>query len=263
MIEIVTNVMNFNASSQNANRSDKKFINTFIYLLTPFFIITAVGMGLGLFMYDAAAYAMPDYTLTGIIERLISYPLGMFTTLLFYPVIIIILLGIWAVRKGILLQPEKHRKFLTIISIAGMLVSIAGVLPVTLIGVDMWSPDPVVGGVLYGVQILIGVFGGIGYAALFGLLSIPLSKKPGIITRALAAAGKRSLTCYILQSTIIAIILSEPLFGLGGRIYAAGAALIALLAWFIGVLLSVVLEKRKQAGPANALFRRLIYSRKV
>ncbi|MDQ0165333.1 putative membrane protein YeiB [Bacillus horti] len=34
----------------------------------------------------------------------------------------------------------------------------------------------------------------------------------------LAAAGKRSLTCYVLQSALIAILLSEPLIGLGGRI---------------------------------------------
>ncbi|QQK77106.1 DUF418 domain-containing protein [Salicibibacter cibarius] len=231
-------------------------------LLTPFFIITAMAMGLGLFMDDTASYALPDYSLIGIVERLISYPFGMLTSLLFYPIIIIILLGVWAGRKGFLLQPEKHRKFLTVVSIVGILVSVAGAIPVALIGGEVWSPDPMVGGVLFGVQILTGVFGGIGYAALFGLFSIPLSKKPGMITRALAAAGKRSLTCYILQSTIIAIILSEPLLGLGGMVHATGAALIAIFAWLIGVLFSIVLEKRGQKGPLDALLRRLIHSRK-
>ncbi|WP_370875461.1 DUF418 domain-containing protein [Bacillus horti] len=51
---------------------------------------------------------------------------------------------------------------------------------------------------------------------------IPLLKKigqkPAFITKVLAAAGKRSLTCYVLQSALIAILLSEPLIGLGGRI---------------------------------------------
>ncbi len=57
-------------------RSDR-FLFITSALLTPFFIITAVAMGLGLFMSDAAAYEMADYSLMGIIERLISYPFGM------------------------------------------------------------------------------------------------------------------------------------------------------------------------------------------
>lgn len=97
------------------------------------------------------------------------------------------------------------------------------------------------------------MFGGAGYVALFGLLSIPLSKKPGVITQALAAIGERSLTCYVLQTAIIALMLSELLLGFGGTVHAAGAALIAMLAWLIGVLLSVFLKnaiKRTFGCPA-------------
>lgn len=243
-------------------RSDKALFITSA-VLTPIFIFTAIMMGLGMFMFDTMTESLPDYSLAGIAERLISYPFAMLFSLLFFPIIIIILLGVWAGRKGFLLQPEKHRKFLTIVAVVGILISIAGAVPVALIGAEMWSPDPVLGGILFGVQVLTGVFGGIGYAALFGLFSIPLSRKPGIITRALAAAGKRSLTCYVLQTTIIAILLSEPLIGLGGTVHAAGAATIAILAWVTGVLLSVVLEKRGQKGPLDALLRRMINSRKV
>lgn len=234
-------------------------------VLAPVFILTAVMLGLGMFMSDevSSAVAVPSYSLEGIIERLASYPFAMLFSLLFFPIIVIILLGVWAGRKGILLEPEKHRRFLIITSVVGIPVSIAGALPVALIGAGVWSPEPVTGGVLFGVQVLTGVFGGIGYASLFGLLSMPLSKNPGVITRALAAAGKRSLTCYVLQTTIIAVFLSEPLLGMGGTVHATGAAIIAISAWLIGVIFSVALERNDQQGPLDALLRRLINSRKV
>lgn len=241
-------------------RSDKVLFITSA-ILAPFFIFTAMIMGLG--MFDTMPESPPDYSLAGIAERLISYPFGMLFNLLFFPIIIIILLGVWAGRKGFLLQPEKHRKFLTIVAVGGILISVAGAIPVAFMSADLWSPAPMLEGVLFGVQVLTGVFGGIGYAALFGLISIPLSRKPGVITRALASAGKRSLTCYVLQTTIIAVLLSKPLIGLGGPVHDAGAAAIAILAWMTGVLLSIVLEKRGQKGPLDALLRRMINSRKV
>ncbi len=58
-------------------------------------------------------------------------------------------------------------------------------------------------------------------------------------------------------------MIQLQLLGLGGVVHAVGAALIALLCWFSGLLLSMILEKRGKPGPADVLLRRLIYSRKA
>lgn len=60
-----------------------------------------------------------------------------------------------------------------------------------------------------------GSAGGIGYAALFGMIG-NLIKNPGWITNSLTALGKRSLTLFVLNETLLVTLLSPVAFDLGG-----------------------------------------------
>ena len=53
-----------------------------------------------------------------------------------------------------------------------------------------------------------GILGGFGYAALLALLSIRLAPRAGRVTGALAATGQRSMTCYLCQSVVWAVVFT-------------------------------------------------------
>lgn len=51
---------------------------------------------------------------------------------------------------------------------------------------------------------LTGYAGGVGYAALAGLIAVRVAARPGRVVTALAALGQRSLTGYLTQSVVFA-----------------------------------------------------------
>ncbi|GAB6926609.1 DUF418 domain-containing protein [Paenibacillus sp. JCM 10914] len=229
-----------------------------VLIMAPILVLTAWVLGIFMVTNDVMA-PVPDYSIAGLIERIFSYPFAILFSLVLFPILLIIVIGMWAGRRGILFKPESHVSLLKKVAFIGIPISVAGALPITLTEIGWWAPGVEISGLMFGVQVLTGMFGGIGYAAVFGLISIRIQRNPGVVARMLAAAGKRSLTCYVLQSTLIAVVLSEPLFGLGGKIHSAGAALVAIGAWGVSVLFATYLEKRNQRGPLDVLLRRLVY----
>ena len=78
---------------------------------------------------------------------------------------------------------------------------------------------------------------------------------------ALAAVGERSLTCYLLQSVMLAPLLAPWGLALGDGLGTAAAYGIALSVWLVTVLVAVALGSTGRRGPLEVLLRRLTYGR--
>ncbi|GAA4935033.1 DUF418 domain-containing protein [Actinoplanes utahensis] len=164
-----------------------------------------------------------------------------------------VLVGTWAARRGILTDPAAHRTLLVRTAVIGLAVAVAGGLPIGLAVGHFWHTDAL--WALNSLHAVTGVAGGLGYAALIGLIAI--RSRRGRIVRALATAGQRSLSLYLFQSVGFVLVLT-PLpysLGLGDTLGAAGVAAFALLTWLVSVLLAPLTRR----GPAEVLLRRLTY----
>lgn len=106
-----------------------------------------------------------------------------------------------------------------------------------------------------------GVFGGIGYAALFALLARRVRTPLAGVSLAVAAVGRRSLTFYLLQSLVFALLLSAWGLGLGVRLNVAGAYGVAVGVWILSLGLAYLLERNSRRGPAEFVLRRLTYGK--
>src|SRR5690606_19634247 len=114
----------------------------------------------------------------------------------------------------------------------------------------------------WGFSTLAGVAGGIGYAALLGLLAAAIGERRGIVTRAISAVGKRSLSSYLLQSVLFAPGLAAWGLGLGATLTPLAAAGLAVAVWLVTAIVALILDLRGKRGPAEALLRRLAYGRR-
>ena len=101
--------------------------------------------------------------------------------------------------------------------------------------------------------------------ALFGLIGHRMhprgTSRPGRSASAVTAVGKRSLSCYLVQSVICAPLLAAWGLGLGGTFGSAAVALFAVGVWLLTVVLAYLQERAGQRGPAEVLLRRLVYPR--
>lgn len=204
--------------------------------------------------------ANPDYV-ASIVGRLATWA---FLTLMQGPlglvVPIAILLGIAAARSRILEAPAEHRALLRRVALIGIPIGWVGALPALLahqgtLAIASWAP-----GMLAQVT---GLATGLGYAALFGLVSIPYAegRAPGPVVNALTAVGKRSLSSYLLQSLLLAPLLCAWGLGLGGVLEQWQGALVAVVVWLVSIAVAVALERAGRRGPAEWLLRRLAYGR--
>jgi len=91
----------------------------------------------------------------------------------------------------------------------------------------------------YAVHSLTGIAGGLGYAALVGLVADRTRDgSPGPVRKALAACGQWSLTCYLLQSVVFVALFVPYLGGLSTRVGGATASAIAVITWLGTVVLA-------------------------
>ncbi|QQK75409.1 DUF418 domain-containing protein [Salicibibacter cibarius] len=188
--------------------------------------------------------------------NLISFPFMILSQLFMYPMLLPILIGVWAARNNLLLV--GNRKHLVRIAIIGTSISIIGGLPLALDGAQLWSSSPTMEGLFTALQMITGLAGGIGYAAIFGLIG-PIVSRTGLMVRSLTALGQRSLTFYVFIEAMLVITLSPVVFGLGQVLHSTGAVIVAVFLWFTSLLLAMTMEYRGMHGPADALLRRLIY----
>ncbi|MGA8519557.1 MAG: DUF418 domain-containing protein [Pseudonocardiaceae bacterium] len=192
-----------------------------------------------------------------------------------------LLLGVWAARRRLLDEPQRHRKFLLRVAVLGVGTAAVGGLPWALVRASWWDPPSDAVAMLAGVaQTLAGYAGGMGYAAIAGLVAIRVSsgsdsrsgssasrggsrERPGPVISALAACGQRSMTCYLLQSVVFVAVLAAYGGGLGNRLGLAETAMLSIVTWALTVLLAQVMSRRGYRGPAEVLLRRLTYGAPV
>lgn len=172
----------------------------------------------------------------------------------------VVLLGWAAARHGVLEQPERHRRLLTLTAAIGIPLGwLGGVLEalnhldvVTWPAYAAWAP--------LAPAYAFGGFAGLGYAALFGLVALRV-RTPGPALGAVAAVGRRSLSSYLFQSILFAPLLAAWGLGVGGLVNTAGALAIAVGVWLITVAAAVWMEARGHRGPFEVVLRRLTTGR--
>jgi len=172
------------------------------------------------------------------------------------------LVGLWAGRRRVLEQPQQHRRLLTATAVAGISVAVLGAQPVALMLARVIEPPDA--DVLHRIGPLhdaSGVLGGFGYAALAALLSIWLAPRAGRVTGALAATGQRSLTCYLCQSVVWAVVFTPYLLDLSDTLTVTTTALLAGATWLATVVLADWMRRAGRRGPFEVLIRRVTYGR--
>lgn len=227
------------------------------------------GAGLSLLVVvagGATAGAAPEstvFTLTDPLHAAAARVTEWAPTLLLQPLGLLgaALLGAWAAQWRVLEEPQRHRRLLRCVAAAGLSTAILGAVPMTLIAASLW-PDPsewafaLASGLHYGSG-----YGGVGYAALIGLLAIRLRERPGRIGMALVACGQRSLSCYLAQSVVFVAVLASYGGGLGARLGLVETAAVGALTWVGTVAAAEAMRRRRYRGPAETLLRRLTYGR--
>lgn len=164
--------------------------------------------------------------------------------------------GALAARRRLLDEPERHRRTLVRAAVGGLTVAVVAGLPLAVAAAGWWRPSVGLSALLGLLHAVGGLAGGVGYAALFGLLA---TRAVGPVGRALVATGRRSLTFYLAQSVVFCALLPAWALGWGARIGVAGAALLAVVTWVASVLAATLLDRAGRRGPAEVLLRRLTY----
>ena len=172
-----------------------------------------------------------------------------------------LLVGIWAGRRRLLEEPDRHRRLLVRVAGAGITIAAVGAVPYAFVTTGLWHPGTGVLVALGALHTITGYAGGLGYAALVGLVAERLSRRAahGPVTNALAACGQRSMTCYLAQSVAWLLLLEPYLADLAGGMGVAAAAAVGLGVWLVTVVAADLLRRAGRQGPAEALLRRLAY----
>ncbi|WP_460748170.1 DUF418 domain-containing protein [Myceligenerans cantabricum] len=173
-----------------------------------------------------------------------------------------VLLGIWAARRRILEEPHRHQVLLGQVAVVGLGASVLGGVPFALMDSGFWTgPTAVVAGCAAVVHGVTGYAGGVGAAALVGLvaLRVPVPAHPVVV--AIQALGQRSLTFYLFQSVAFVALMAPFALGLGGEVRYVGAAGIALGTWVVSLAGAYWLHRAGHRGPAEDLLRRLSRTR--
>lgn len=195
-------------------------------------------------------------------ERLAEWPLHTATLL---PMILMVWVGAWAGRRRLLEEPGRHLPLLRLTAIGGITVAVAAGMPMALLSGGFLHAGEGTAAAMKLLYETSGFFGGVGYAAVFGLLAHVLTRKPaGTLVTAVSALGQRSLSGYLIQSVAWLVLATPFLLGLDDR---AGSPLLvsqacALAVWALTVWGAYAAHRRGHRGPAETLLRRLTYGRK-
>ncbi|GAA1079343.1 DUF418 domain-containing protein [Nocardiopsis composta] len=170
------------------------------------------------------------------------------------------LIGLLAARHRILEEPSRHLPLLRRIAVPGIATGwlTGAALALQHVGAVDLAPEAV----LSGLHFYTGIFAGVGYAALFGLIAHRITARgarelPPV--RALVALGRRSLSGYLAQSLVFGPFLAAWGLGLGAYLSSWSAALVALGTWLLTVAAASLMDRAGVRGPAETLLRRLTY----
>lgn len=229
--------------------------------LIPVFTLMLIGVG---FMYalppetygsGATATQVSTYWET-VINGIINFPMSA-CMVLGYPIIPLMIIGMLAARKQLLDDRPAHRQSLKRIARVGITVSILGAVPLLLKEFQFWRPTYAIDALAHALHLISGAVGGVGYAALLGVVVLNIRDRNTVVVQAVSALGKRSLTGYLLQSAAIMLIMAAHFGNLGTQLSDFQSALVGLAVWLAAVTFSHVLERNHLAGPFDHLLRKL------
>ena len=170
------------------------------------------------------------------------------------------LVGLWAGRRRILEQPERHRTLLRVTAAVGIGAAVLGAQPVALMIAGVTSTPSADTLALIGpLHDSAGVLGGFGYAALIALIAMRLGSRRGRVVSAITAVGQRSMTCYLGQSVVWAVIFTPYLLDLSTTLTVTTTALLAIVTWALTVIMADWMQRRGYRGPFETLVRRVTY----
>jgi uncharacterized protein len=187
-------------------------------------------------------------------------------TLVVLPFIVIVWLGVIAGHRRLLEDAAAHRRLLRTIAVGGIAIAFAGGLPLGLVAGGYLSADESTLSLMTRLHGASGMFGGIGYIAVFGLIAARLTERHDQLdprvrtaTRMLVALGRRSLSGYLFQSVAWLVLLSPVMLNLAQRSPSPLIAgiVIAVLVWAVSLWAADRLGDRP--GPAEKALRRLTY----
>lgn len=172
--------------------------------------------------------------------------------------------GALAARARLLEEPERHRRLLTRVAVVGVATAVLGGAPLALLATGVLPAAPLAlelgAGVLHALS---GYAGAFGYAAVFGLVAAGAARSGALATGGvlgvLRACGQRSLTCYLGQSVVFAVLLPRSSLGLGGELGVAQVSALAAVTWLVLLGAAAAMERAGRRGPAEVLLRRLTY----
>lgn len=169
-------------------------------------------------------------------------------------------IGVLFHRSKILTRPERHRRFLTAAAAVGLGSA-------ALLGIP-WArtlDDGYERSGAFTLDLLGGYPGGVGWLALIALAASYLPSRTGSTLTAgtatawlLTAVGRRSLSCYLLQSIAFALVFTALQSG-GGRPTATTTLGVAVAVWLAIAALAALLHRFGLPGPAEWVSRALIH----
>lgn len=169
------------------------------------------------------------------------------------------LFGLLAARHRFLEDPARHLPLLRRTAILGIGAgwAVGAVLGLQHIGVL----DPTYGTAVAGVHFYTGIFTGVGYAALFGLIVHRITDRGtrSLPVKGLVALGRRSMSGYLAQSLIWGPLLAAWGLGLGMYLSSATALLVGVGTWLATVVIAYFMDRTGHRGPAEVLLRKLSY----
>ncbi|MCY1043581.1 DUF418 domain-containing protein [Corallococcus sp. bb12-1] len=174
------------------------------------------------------------------------------------------LVGLWAGRKRLLEDVERHRKLLRKILFWGLGVGISvATLALVLNLRNRGTPMPVSPRAwMVGMRTLREVgylFMGLGYAAAFALL---FQKERGKkVLGVLAPAGRMALSLYLMQSLVSVWLYDGWGLGFVGHLPMSRSVLLSLGVFSVQVVLAHLWLSRFRFGPAEWVWRSLTYGR--
>lgn len=169
--------------------------------------------------------------------------------------------GVWAARRRLLEEPEKHLVFLRRVALIGISLSALGAVPNMLVMIRVWAPDLALLVGAKWLHVLSGYAGGFGYAALIALAAVAIGDRRGPVVRALAATGQRSMTCYLLQSVAWLVLFMPYTLNLAARLDDAQSVLLGAAVWATTVVIAALMARFGVRGPAETFLRRMTYGR--
>lgn len=169
--------------------------------------------------------------------------------------------GVLAGRHRVLEEPERFRPLLRGLAVGGLVSAVLLGMPLALMAAQVIHVSSIPISLSFGLAHAVGGYaGGIGYAALFGLVALRLrDRTPGFVTGAVIDSGRRSMSSYLAQSVIFVALLPAWSLGLGGVLSVWQQDAVAVGAWVIITLAAGALGRTGRRGPAEVLLRRLTY----